>query len=131
MKLKTTFRYQAKPEQLWPLLFNSKMDSEQPCNFLYGLPKPVECRLQDSEGGVGKTRECVSDKGVDQTEYIGLGTKFEIEIRTKGNGYLFWSVYEKYQYFISIPLYICLKSIHRYVFRNWDRIIGNHNRIKP
>lgn len=64
MKLTTIQLFTAKPAQLRSLLFNSKMDAKQPCYLLCGLPKPVECRLKDGEGGVGNTRECISDKGV-------------------------------------------------------------------
>lgn len=151
MKLRTTYYYNAKPEQLWPLLFGSKMDAKQPCNFLFGLPKPIECRLQDAEGGVGKTRECVSDKGIikqhiliwepnvmlkfelrETNIYFGPCVKsivetFEIKPLSASESAIVreteFVVISKLKYFISVPMYIGLKSIHRYVFKNWDRIL--------
>jgi hypothetical protein len=138
MKLKTTYRYDAKPEQLWPLLFNSKMDSEQPCNFLCGLPKPVECRLQDAEGGVGKTRECVSDKGIIKQNILvwepNVKLKFELRETDIYFGPCVESIIETFEitsttesvttitretefvvisrmkYFISIPMYYRIKK---------------------
>ncbi|WP_018630244.1 hypothetical protein [Niabella aurantiaca] len=64
MQLKTYRKFNATPAQLWPLLFHSRMDDRKPCYFLFGLPKPVECRLAGNGEGVGATRECISDKGV-------------------------------------------------------------------
>ena len=153
MKLKTTYRFTAKPEDLWPLLFNSKMDSKQPCYFLCGLPKPVECRLPDSEGGVGKTRECVSDKGIIKQNILEWEPNKKLTFELKETDIYFGpcveSIVESFEiktissrettitretrfvvssgmrHFISIPMFIGLKSIHRYVFKNWKRISGN------
>ncbi len=149
MQIKTSRKFNATPEKLWPLLFNSKMDEEQPCYFLCGLPKPVECRLKD-DGGVGATRECVSDKGVivqnilewvpqsklrfelTQTNiYFGPCVKsivegFEIQkvsdkqsIITRQTDFVIKS---PFRLFLAIPMAIGLKSIHRYVFKNWQRL---------
>ena len=66
MKVKTTYKFNANAEDLWPLLFGSKMDTKKPCYLLFGLPKPMECKLENGEGGVGKSRQCISDKGTIQ-----------------------------------------------------------------
>jgi hypothetical protein len=151
MKLKTTHHYHAKPEELWPLLFGSKMDTKHPCNFLFGLPKPLECRLQDGEGGVGKMRECVSDKGIIKQTILEWEPNKKLSFELKETDIYFgpcvtriietftinpitesttsitretkFVVISKMRLFISIPMFIGLKSIHFYVFKNWNRII--------
>ncbi|MBZ4187945.1 hypothetical protein [Niabella beijingensis] len=55
MQLQTSYTFYATRARLWPLLFHSKMDDRKPCYFLFGLPKPMECRLADGSGGVGAT----------------------------------------------------------------------------
>src|SRR5688572_26073863 len=83
MQIRTRQIFKAAPDVLWPLLFHSKMDDKQPCYLLCGLPKPLECRLKDSEGGVGKTRECISDKGTIQQTILeweeGRQLSFELK----------------------------------------------------
>jgi hypothetical protein len=150
MTLSTTYRFNAKPEQIWPLLFDSKMDEKHPCFFLCGLPKPVECRLTEGGGGVGKTRECVSDKGVirqeitewqpnrllafrmqETTIYFGpcvksIEERFELQPISEGKTTVtrrtVFEITSPARVFLSLPLLIGLKSIHHYVFRNWRKI---------
>lgn len=155
MKLTTTRIFSATAMDLWPLLFNSKMDAEKPCYFLCGLPKPVECRLAGGEGGgVGQTRECVSDRGTIRQTILdwepGKLLRFELRETDIYFGPCVESIVETFEIkqladnrasitrqtafsvrsvlapFISVPLYIGLKSIHRYVFRNWERL-STHN----
>jgi hypothetical protein len=142
--------FNATPERLWPLLFNSRMDQKQPCYLLCGLPKPVECRLQNGEGGVGTTRECVSDKGTIQQTilewkpnekltfalretdiYFGpcvdsIVESFEIRPLSKGmcsiTRVTTFKIKPYMRPLLTLPMLVGLKSIHRYVFRNWDRL---------
>ena len=157
MKLSTTRRFNTSPERLWPLLFNSKMDNKQPCYFLCGLPKPVECQLKDSQGGVGMTRECISDKGtitqtilewepnrklkfeLKETDiYFGPCIKsivetFEIKSISKGQTTITreteFKVIYLWKIFISLPMMIGLKAIHQYVFNNWTRLSQNESTL--
>jgi hypothetical protein len=150
MKLTTTKTFDASPEQLWPLLFNSKMNDRHPCYFLCGLPKPLECRLQNDQGGVGATRECVSDKGIIKQNILewepDKKLKFELRETNIYFGPCVDSIVETFEIkqinhqqssitrstefivksalkpFISIPMFIGLKSIHRYVFNNWHEL---------
>lgn len=148
--VKTTCNYNASAAELWPLLFNSKMDNKQPCYLLCGLPKPLECRLPDSQGGVGSTRECVSDKGTIQqliTEWVpGHKLSFQLVKTDLYFGPCVESILEQFELtdnnqagcqitrtttfrakgplapVVSIPMFIGLKAIHRYVFSNWKRL---------
>lgn len=150
MRLRTKRLFHTTPEDFWPLLFGSEMDSKKPCYFLCGLPKPLECRLRDKEGGVGKIRECVSDKGViKQTILVWEPNKklvFELSETDIYFGPCIKSIVESFElepvgdkqtmivretkfevvsslkYCIAFPMFIGLKSIHRYVFKNWHRI---------
>ena len=118
--------------------------------MLCGLPKPVECRLPDHEGGVGSTRECISDKGTIQqriTEWEpGYKLSFQLEKTDLYFGPCVESIVEQFELaetdqggcqvtrtttfktrgpfapIVSVPVFIGLKSIHRYVFRNWKRL---------
>ena len=150
MKVITSRYFSASSQQLWPLLFHSKMDEKQPCFFLCGLPKPLECRLVDDEGKVGATRECISDKGVirqriqewepnrklkfelkETSLYFGPLVKsivetFEIQKMEEGGSNLHrtteFVVRKGFQPVLTLPMMIGLKAIHRYVFRNWRRL---------
>ena len=150
MTVQTKSSFAAEPEVLWPLLFGSKMDRKQPCFLLCGLPKPLECRLPDSRGGVGSTRECVSDKGVISqriTEWIpGEKLSFELVKTDIYFGPCMESIVESFHIrrfgpeqseitrkttfrvkrpfgiIAAVPMYIGLKAIHRYVFSNWKRL---------
>lgn len=154
MKLKTTYKFNGNAEDLWPLLFGSKMDDKKPCRFLFGLPKPVECRLEDGQGGIGEARQCISDKGIIQQRilewqpnkklsfemaetdiYFGpcvdsIVESFELNQDTPKTTYITRTTEFKLNsnnVLLIVPMYIGLKSIHKYVFGNWDRII-NENR---
>lgn len=131
-------------------MFDSKMDTDVPCKAMFGLPKPVECRLKDGEGGIGAKRECVSDKGTIQQRILewipGQTLSFELEETDIYFGPCVQSIVETFQLqpvspakttitritvfklkpyanpFLIIPMSLGLKSIHKYVFKNWQRI---------
>lgn len=150
MVVKTAYNYKVSAADLWPLLFNSKMDDQQPCYLLCGLPKPLECRLPDSQGGVGNTRECVSDKGTIQQRITawnpGRKLAFEMAQTDIYFGPCVKSIVEQFELtdnsdggcrivrtttfrvkgplaaVAAIPMFVGLKAIHRYVFSNWKRL---------
>ena len=150
MKLRTTHLFNATPDMLWPLMFNSKMDDKRPSFFLCGLPKPLECRLTEQDGGVGKTRECISDKGIITQEILewepNKRLKFRLKETTIYFGQYVKSIVENFEinsvdkhtstitrttefkastrlkYIMYVPMFIGLKAIHRYVFRNWQKL---------
>lgn len=150
MKLKTTYNYNTTTENLWPLLFGSKMDKDKPCRFLFGLPKPMECKLEGETGGIGKSRQCISDKGTIQQRIIEWEPQkvlsFEMAETDIYFGPCVESIIESFhlqemgtnkssitrttefklksnRFFLTIPIYIGLKNIHWYVFKNWNRIV--------
>lgn len=155
MKLSTSQQFAASPEVLWPLLFNSKMDNRQPCYFLCGLPKPVECRLPQGQGGVGQIRECVSDKGVIVQEILAWEPANRLQFRLRETDIYFGpcveSIVENFQIraveegqavitrttefrlkkgwngLAALPMWTGLKAIHRYVFKNWKRLAAETN----
>lgn len=149
MKLATSQKIKTTKEELWPLLFNSKMDGNKPCRFLMGLPKPMECKLGDKEGGVGKTRLCVSDKGIIKQNILEWYPNEKLVFEMKETDIYFGPCVEsilesftistinsewvkitreteihfkKHSYFLIFPMYIGLKSIHKYVFKNWKNL---------
>lgn len=137
-------------EALWPALCDSRMELQPRCPVFYvGTPRPSTCRLPDGPGEVGAARQCVSEEGVVRqriTEWapparlafhmestdLGfhrfvdhLGDVFELEPRgrhtritrtttvtVRGRGYA-----------VLYPaLWVGLKSVHRFVFRNWQKM---------
>ncbi|MGJ8655089.1 MAG: SRPBCC family protein [Akkermansiaceae bacterium] len=61
MKITTTKNIKTTPENLWPLLTNSRMDV--PGWFCLGVPQPKSCELPNPAGGIGSERRCISDRG--------------------------------------------------------------------
>lgn len=126
------------------------MDDRQPCYFLCGLPKPVECRLKHGEGGVGATRECVSDKGIITQEILEWQPNKRLRFQLKETNLYFGpcvqSIVEDFEirataeggatitrttdftmrpgltFIAALPMSLGLKAIHRYVFKNWKRL---------
>lgn len=140
------------PEELWPLLCSYKMDPKIPCLFRLGIPKPVECRLPDGTGGVGQHRQCISDRGIinqritqwDEPRIL----RFEMEDTNLYFRPCVNSITEEFSlnrfgdrqteitrtttlettgFAASLKkLIMCIgmKFIHRYVFKNWSRIVA-------
>ncbi|HYK94163.1 MAG TPA: SRPBCC family protein [Thermoplasmata archaeon] len=147
--VRTRRRFPQAPADVWPLLLNSRMAPSRSLWFRLGVPQPVECRVPDGRGGVGSERECVSIQGVvhqrilewtppshlvfrlewtDLAQARGVGgmretfdldpvdgatvvtRTTEVELRGAGNP------------FRRFVLWVGLKQVHRFVFRNWLRL---------
>lgn len=106
--------------------------------------------MKSGQGGVGATRECVSDKGITAQEilewqpnrrltfalretdiYFGPCVKsivedFEIkpvdESTTAVTRTTEYKLVNGLQCLAAVPMFIGLKAIHRYVFKNWKRL---------
>ena len=63
MKVQTCHTIGASPQAVWPLLCNSAMELPPSLPFLLGIPRPERCYLPSGVGGVGQSRECISNKG--------------------------------------------------------------------
>jgi hypothetical protein len=137
-------------EVIWPLLCSSKMDSRIPCAFRFGIPKPIECRLPEGEGGVGRERQCISNRGVihqritcwdesrclrfemeDTNLYFrpcvrAIGEEFILEelgpSRTRLTRTTTLTVSGVGRAFKAAVMAAGLKCVHHYVFRNWQRL---------
>ena len=134
---------------VWPLLCGSRMDHTSSVLFRLGVPQPLECRLPEGEGGVGRERECVSDQGVVHQRILvwvpekRLGFRMErseigaaksvtgiedsFELRPTGSGVVVVrttnaTVIGRFRWLKRLALVLALKQVHRYVFRNWTRI---------
>lgn len=123
------------------------MQSPPPFFFSFGIPRPKMCRLPSGAGGAGQVRECVSDKGtirqrilewedarrlcfeMTDTEmsfhrYVHkLVDSFDLEAvsaaRTRVTRTTEVDLAGRFQAFRAIGLYLGLKAVHRYVFKNW------------
>ena len=110
----------------------------------------MECRLADGSGGVGATRECVSDKGLIQQTILEWVPEQRLQFEMRETSIYFGpcvdAIIETFvlepvgdettkitrttrfplkppaRLWASIPMWIGLKSIHRYVFRNWREL---------
>jgi hypothetical protein len=149
MLVRTRQRFPTRPDRVWPLLLDARMDGTGSPLFRLGVPEPVLCRLPDPRGGVGAERECVSDRGVVHQRIVrwepgrrlefrmeasevasmrsiqGMADRFDLV--ADGSGTL---VTRTTQVELQGPwacprnllVLLGLKGVHRYVFRNWLRL---------
>ena len=125
------------------------MDRRIPCAFRLGIPKPVECKLPDGNGGVGARRQCISDRGVIQQRIThwqkdeilrfqmedtnlyfrpcvtGIIEEFVLEPigprRTRLTRTTDIQVTGCCRHLKQWIMCVGMKSVHRYVFKNWAR----------
>ncbi len=148
MLIRTRRPFRSPAGVVWPLLCNSKMDRSNSLLFRLGVPQPLECRLPAGDG-VGAERECVSDQGTVHQRILewvperalafrmetndlpsakgieAIEDRFEIEPIRSGV-----AVYRQtrvqvaadYPWLKRLELRLGLKQVHRYVFRNWQRL---------
>ena len=148
MKVRTRWSVPHSPDQLWPALCDSSIELTPRCPVFYlGTPRPTECRLPEGPGEVGAARQCVSEQGVirqritvwepparlafhkEETDLCfdrfvdrledefaltpaGTGTRI---VRTTTV-----SVRHRFAAVLYPALWVGLKSVHRFVFRNWQ-----------
>lgn len=144
MKIRTSRILPATPEQVWPLLTNSRMDV--PGCFCLGLPRPVACELPQSPGGVGAERRCLSDRGTviqqitnwrpfDRLQFRMVSTDhdwgpcvesleedFRLEPCGQGTRITRTTHIQASGLFRTIKelgFFLGLKRVHLYVFKNW------------
>lgn len=150
MEVRSSILIPRPPSAVWPLLCSSRMDPAIPCMFRLGIPKPVECRLPEGEGGVGRARECVSDRGVirqrithwevprllrfemvDSTLYFrpfvsGIREEFLLEpagpegVRLTRTTQV--GLTGRCRIAKSLLMWAGVRAVHRYVFKNWVRL---------
>jgi hypothetical protein len=147
--VRTNQSFSAPGSAVWPLLCDSRMDSAPGLWFKFGIPRPRECRLPDGLGGVGSERECISDQGIvhqrilvwEPTQRLSFrmertDLRFQhyvseildtFDLVPTPNGTLVTRTTQvqtkgRYQFLRRIALYLSLKQVHRYVFRNWRRL---------
>jgi hypothetical protein len=146
----TSWHFTQSPEVIWPLLCNSRMEPAASCMFGLGLPQPVECRLPDGQGGAGSTRQCVSDRGTIEQTILRWEEPRHLVFRMDRTDLWFrsWApeikddfelipaaaggtratrtttvaVLGRLRWIKQALLWIGLKKIHRFVFRNWARL---------
>jgi hypothetical protein len=147
MIVRTAWTMPYPPEELWPLLCESRL-SLKPRNpvFFLGTPRPSSCRLPDSPGEVGATRQCVSEQGtvaqritdwqphrrlafhMESTDLgfhrfvAELGDVFDLERAGSGTRVVRTTrvIVRGPRRFVFYPaLWVGLKSVHRFVFSDW------------
>jgi hypothetical protein len=133
---------------VWPLLCNSRMEASFLPLFKLGVPRPVECRLPGGQGGVGSERECVSDQGVVHQRILAWSPEKHLSFRLEQTDLSFQKyVGEMVETFDLVPtasgvmvtrmtrvwvrghfsflkkvvLFLGVKQVQRFVFRNWQR----------
>jgi hypothetical protein len=138
------------PDELWPALCDSTVELTPRCPVFYlGAPRPTECRLPEGPGAVGAARQCVSDQGVVRQRITAWDPPARLAFRMEETDLCFdrfvdrlddvfdlvpygsgtritrtttVSVRGRFSAVLSPPLWIGLKSVHRFVFRNWQRM---------
>ncbi|MEV0717262.1 SRPBCC family protein [Asanoa sp. NPDC050611] len=138
------------PEVLWPVLCDSRIELRHRCPVFYlGTPRPTACRLPEGPGEVGAARQCVSEQGVvrqritlweppsrlafhmESTDlgfhrYVDqLGDRFDLAPAASGGTRVIRTTTVTVNGLRRMALYpalwVGLKSVHRFVFRNWSR----------
>ena len=150
MIVQTSCQINAPADTIWPLLCNSRMEATQSCLFGLGLPQPVQCRLPDSDGGVGSTRQCISDRGIVEQQILIWDEPKRLSFRMEKTDIYFRkfvreivesfdlvptdasttkltrttnvTLHGRFQLVKRLILFIGLKKVHRFVFRNWQRL---------
>jgi hypothetical protein len=149
MTIRTCRAFLSPASTVWPLLCSSRMDAESKPRLGLLVPVPLECRLPDGPGGVGSERECVSDQGVVHQRILVWSPEKQLSFRMEPTDLYFRRfVREMVETFDLVPtatgvtvtrttrvwvrgplafvkkalLYLGLKQVHRYVFRNWQRL---------
>lgn len=150
MIVQTSWDFSQPPETIWPLLCNSRMEPASSCLFGLGVPQPQQCRLPEGHGGVGSTRQCISDRGaIEQTILvweephhlafsmdrsdlyfrscvISIVDDFELVPRpcggTRATRTTSVQVIGWFRRLKMMALWLGLKKVHRFVFRNWQRL---------
>ncbi|MGN9779722.1 SRPBCC family protein [Micromonospora sp. H33] len=151
MMVRTRWTVPHPPEVLWPALCDSRMELRPRCPvFCLGAPRPTACRLPDGPGAVGARRQCASEQGVvrqritrweppaqlafrmESTD-LGfhrfvdqLGDEFELSPAGTGTRVTRTTTVtvRGRRYAALYPaLWVGLKAVHRFVFRNWQRMV--------
>ena len=119
------------------------------CLFGLGVPRPEECRLPEGKGGEGSTRQCVSNQGtidqrilewrepnrlrfrMEKTDMFfrrwvtGVEDAFDLESTAAGGTSIVRTtrvtIEGRCRVVKSAALWIALKRVHRFVFKNWQR----------
>jgi hypothetical protein len=149
LTVRTRWSFRTPASAVWPLICNSRMDPSSSPLFELGVPRPIECRVPDGTGGVGSERECVSDQGVVHQRILewtpekhlsfrmertdigfrplvdGLMDSFDFAPTKRGvtltRTTRVW-VRGRFPCAKEFLLFVGLKHVHRYVFRNWQRL---------
>jgi hypothetical protein len=149
LMVRTSQSFPGPVRTVWSLVCNSRMDGSSALLFKLGVPQPVECRLPDGHGGVGSERECVSDQGVVHQRILQWIPEKRLSFRMERTDLRFqryvieivdtfdfntsgaragvtrttqvW-VKGPFQLLKKVALFLSLKQVHRYVFRNWRRL---------
>ncbi len=134
-------------EALWALLCDSRMTvPHRSPLFRLGLPRPVECRLPDGDGGVGQQRECRAEGGSVLQEITVWEPPVRLEFRMVRTNlvhrWFFDTIVEEFRlapvdasttrvtrttlgrikprFYLMCPLFkLGLRQVHRFVYRNW------------
>ncbi len=150
MIVKTTWHFRESPEVVWPLLCNSRMEPTHSCLFGLGVPQPKECRLPEGPGSVGSTRQCISDRGTIEQRILVWDEPRRLAFRMEQTDIYFKpcvpTIVEEFSltptdaggtratrttrleiigWFRTAKgamLWFGLKKVHRFVFRNWQRL---------
>jgi hypothetical protein len=151
MIVRTSWDFTQRASAIWPVLCNSRMETAPSPLFGLGLPQPKQCRLADGHGGVGSRRQCISDRGtIEQTILVwdepthlafsmdrsdlyfrqsvpSIVDDFEFESLTGGGTRVTRTtsvqVIGRFRWVKRACLWVGLKKVHRFVFRNWSRLV--------
>lgn len=148
LEVRTCQTFTGPVSTVWSLLCNSRMDGTSTLLFKLGIPQPLECRVPDGRGRVGGERECISDQGIVHQRILEWTPEERLRFRMETTDLSFGSYVSeivdtfdlaktpqgvrvtrttkvgtkgRFRFLKQFALYLGLKQVHRYVFRNWRR----------
>ncbi len=150
MKIRSSWIFDCRPEDIYPHFFCANMDDTYPIAFRLGIPKPLSCKVLEGEPKVGNTRQCTTDKGYIRQEIVELerNAKLVYQMRETNVWCRNWVSFLQDTFLLeligeektqvrritefrgvaSIPLlstialWFSLRQAHRYAAKNWRRL---------
>jgi hypothetical protein len=148
VRITTTRVIPLAPDEVWPLLCDSRLHLRPLCPvFFLGTPRPHQCALPSGPGAVGAERECRSEQGTVHQRITVWEPPYRLSFHMESTSLGFDAYVDKLTDDFTLSahrsgtavtrtttvlargwlkpvryamVFVGLKSVHRFVFRNWQ-----------
>lgn len=150
MQIESRWIFDCDPEHIWPCFLSATMDDHRPLMFRMGIPKPVSCRLLDTDLAVGAIRQCTTERGTSDQAILDFQENRRLHYRMVNSsmplGHWIGKLEDTFTltplggrrtavgrrtvftakspvaFFKQIGIAVFLKQTHNYAARNWRRL---------